>query len=130
MLRQAMPFADILGIEVVSASSAEVIATAEWSESRTTAGGVVHGGFLMAVADSVGALLAFLNVPLGATTSTIESKTNFLRPVSGGTITFTSTPVNIGSQVVVVQTDIVRADQKLAARTIQTQIVRQEAPRS
>lgn len=123
MIREAMPFAATLGIEVMSVTEGEVVATASWSADRTTSGGVLHGGFLMAVADSLGALLAFINLPSGATTATIESKTNFLRGVRSGVVTFVSTPVHVGSRTIVVQTDVTSDDGRLVARTTQTQAV-------
>ena len=75
------------------------------------------------VADSVGALCAFFNLPPGAGTSTIESKTNFFRAVPDGEVTITSTPIHAGRTPVGVETDIARADGKLVTRTIQTQAV-------
>ncbi|RPI25267.1 MAG: PaaI family thioesterase [Actinobacteria bacterium] len=123
MIRSAMPFAATLGIAVISAAPDEVVAAAGWTEDRTTGGGLLHGGYLMAVADSIGALAAFLNLPQGATTATIESKTNFLRAVASGTVTATATPVHVGSRTIVVQTDIIREDGALVSRTLQTQAV-------
>lgn len=83
----------------------------------------MHGGYLMAVADSVGAVCAFLNLPEGATTSTIESKTNFFRPVTSGNIRLVSTPVHVGRTVVAVQTDVTDDSGKMVSRTMQTQAV-------
>jgi uncharacterized protein (TIGR00369 family) len=123
LLREMMPFGAVLGLEAVSAEPSAVVARTQWTAERCTAGGILHGGFLMSVADSVGATVAFLNLPDGATTSTIESKTNLFRPVSEGTITATGTPVHVGRSTIVVQTDITRADGKLASRTVQTQAV-------
>ena len=83
--RAAMPFAGLLGVEIVSGSPEEVRARLPWDESRCTAGGILHGGALMGLADCSGGLCAFLNLPAHATgTATIESKTNFFRPVSQG----------------------------------------------
>lgn len=118
-----MPLSALLGLEVVSGGPERLVATGEWKPEHCTAGGLVHGGYLMALADSTGAMCAFLNLPEGATTATIESKTNFLRPVSSGTITFTATPVHVGRSQIVVQTDGTRDDGKLVARTTQTQAV-------
>jgi 1,4-dihydroxy-2-naphthoyl-CoA hydrolase len=123
MIRTAMPFTAALGIGVVSASPDEVVASAGWAEDRTTSGGLIHGGYLMAVADSVGALLAVLNLPAGATTATIESKTNFVRAVRSGVVTARATPVHVGSRTIVVQTDMTRDDGELVSRTTQTQAV-------
>lgn len=118
-----MPFTEMLGLEVLSGGPAGVVATGAWKPEHCTAGGVIHGGYLMAQADSVGAICAFLNLPDGAATSTIESKTNFIRPVSSGTVTFTATPVHVGRSVIVVQTDTTGDGGELIARTIQTQAV-------
>ena len=122
-IRRIMPFCDVLGLSVVSATPERVEATAEWAEERTTVFGGLHGGYLMAITDSVGALCASLNLPDGAGTSTIESKTNFLRPIMSGIATIVSTPVHVGRTTIVVQTQVVREDGKTAAVTTQTQMV-------
>ena len=85
--------------------------------------GGLHGGYLMAIADSVGAFCASLNLPEGAGTSTIESKTNFLRPVTGGTVGIVAMPIHVGRTTIVVQTEVVRDDGRPVSLTIQTQIV-------
>lgn len=118
-----MPFAETLGLEIESAGADRVVGRVAWAPERCTAGGVLHGGYLMAAADSVGAVCAFLNLSDGSTTSTIESKTNFLRPVRAGNVTVTAIPVHVGRTIIVVQTDCVRADGKLAARTVQSQAI-------
>lgn len=123
MVRQQMPFTELLGLEITSGQPEEVTARAEWRREYCTAGGMIHGGYLMAVADSVGALCAFLNLDEGSETSTIESKTNFFRPVSSGVMEFSATPVHIGRTIVVVQTDIVDERGKLVSRSTQTQAV-------
>jgi uncharacterized protein (TIGR00369 family) len=128
MVHGAMPFAGVLGIEVVSADHTGAVATVAWAPERCTAAGILHGGYLMAVADSVGALAASLHLPAGATTGTIESKTNFLRPCTGGTLTVTSEPIHVGRTTIVVQTDITQADGKLVTRTTQTQSVALPVP--
>ena len=128
MLHDAVPFTGVLGIEVVSADQTGAVATVDWAPERCTAAGVLHGGYLMAVADSVGAFAAFLHLPAGATTGTIESKTNFLRPCTAGTLTVTSTPIHVGRTTIVVQTDITREDAKLVTRTTQTQSVAMPVP--
>lgn len=123
MVHAQMPFSALLGLEIVTAGPDEVVATAPWRPEHCTAGGVMHGGYLMAQADSAGALCAFLNLPEGTTTSTIESKTNFMRPVTEGAVTLRSEPVHVGRSVIVVQTDSTREDGTLVARTTQTQNV-------
>ncbi len=122
-IRRIMPFCEVLGLTVVEASAEKVVATVEWAKERTTVFGGLHGGYVMAVADSTGALCAARNLPEGAGTSTIESKTNFLRPVTEGAVTVTSRPVHVGRTTIVVQTEVVRDDRKTAAITTQTQIV-------
>ncbi len=92
-LLRAMPFAERLGLRVESAAAEEVRGELDWSEELCTAGGVLHGGALIAAADSLGALCAFLNLPDGATTATLESKTNFFRAVRGGTVRLVSAPL-------------------------------------
>jgi 1,4-dihydroxy-2-naphthoyl-CoA hydrolase len=121
----AMPFAERLGLRVETATKDEVRGSLEWAEELCTAGGVLHGGALMAAADSVGALCAFLNLPEGATTATIESKTNFFRAVRGGTVSLIATPLHIGRTSIVVQTDLRDKSGKRVAIVTQTQAVQQ-----
>ncbi len=122
-VRQSMPFAAAIGLRDVLVSSEGVTAQADWAAEHCTANGILHGGYLMSLADTLGALCAGPHLPEGAGTTTTESKTNFLRPVTGGTVTITATPVNIGRTLIVVQTDITREDGKLVTRTTQTQLV-------
>jgi uncharacterized protein (TIGR00369 family) len=119
-----MPFAAALAIETIDASAAEVSARVAFDERLCTSGGVLHGGVIMSLADSTGALCAFLNLPSGAAgTTTIESKTNFLRAVRDGHIEARSQPLHAGRTVIVVVTDVVKGDGKLVARVTQTQAV-------
>ncbi|MQA16346.1 MAG: hotdog fold thioesterase [Pseudonocardiaceae bacterium] len=122
-LREVMPFAGVLGLEVVRAEPDGVVATAPWSPDRCTAGGLLHGGALMASADSVAALCAQLNLPDGAGTSTIEAKTNFLGAVRDGVITVTATPLHVGRSTIVVQTDVHDDGGRQISRSLQTQAV-------
>jgi uncharacterized protein (TIGR00369 family) len=123
-LHQAMPLCATLGMRGVLQTPEEVRVELDWSPDRTTTAGLLHGGALMALADSAGALCAFLNLPEGASgTSTIESKTNFLGAVKAGTVTATSRPLHVGSTTVVVETEVRRADGRLVAKTTQTQAV-------
>jgi uncharacterized protein (TIGR00369 family) len=119
----AMPFAERLGLRVETATKDEVRGSLDWTEELCTAGGVLHGGALIAAADSVGALCAFLNLPEGATTATIESKTNFFRAVRGGTVLLLATPLHVGRTSIVVQTDLRDEAEKRVAIVIQTQAV-------
>jgi 1,4-dihydroxy-2-naphthoyl-CoA hydrolase len=118
-----MPFASTLGIEVESVSPEEVVGAMAWREELCTAGGILHGGALMAFADTLGALCAFLNLPPGATTATISSSTNMLRPVRGGTVTGTARPIHAGRSVIAVRTDLHGDDQRLVAAVTQAQAV-------
>jgi 1,4-dihydroxy-2-naphthoyl-CoA hydrolase len=118
-----MPFAQELGVEVESAAKDEVRGRLGWTPERCTAGGVLHGGALMTLADSLGAICAFLNLPEGASTATIESKTNFFRAVRGGHVSAVSKPLHVGRTAIVVQTDLADADGKAVAVVIQTQAV-------
>ncbi|HEX6919359.1 MAG TPA: PaaI family thioesterase, partial [Actinomycetes bacterium] len=88
-----------------------------------TAGGVLHGGLLMALADATGAWCAFLNLPEGATTTTIESKTNFLRAVREGEVRAVARPLHLGRTMVVVDTELRDGQDRLVGRVTQTQAV-------
>jgi uncharacterized protein (TIGR00369 family) len=118
-----MPFAAGLGIELDAASAEEVVGRMAWSEERCTTGGVLHGGALMSLADSLGAVCAFLNLPPGAGTATISSSTNLTRAVRGGHVTATTRPVHVGRTVIVVQTQIRDDEDRLVAQVTQTQAV-------
>ena len=123
-VRTAMPFADTLGLEVLSASADEVTARIAWEERLTTAAGILHGGVLMGVADTVGAFCAYLNLPDGASaTATIESKTNFFAAVRSGVVEARSHPLHRGSRTIVVETDLFDEGGKHVARVTQTQAV-------
>jgi uncharacterized protein (TIGR00369 family) len=122
-LAELMPFAGHLGIEVVESSADRVEGRLPWAAHLCTSGGILHGGALMALADSVGALCAVLNLPDGAGTSTIESKTNFFRGVRDGHVTALATPLHTGRSTIVVQTDLLDAAGKRVARVTQTQAV-------
>src|SRR5690349_8722155 len=118
-----MPHADALGIGLSAADKERVVGTVAWAPERCTIGGLLHGGVLMAFADSLGAVCAFLNLPPGAGTSTIESKTNLFRGVRDGVVTGVSTPLHVGRTTIVVQTEVRDDADKLVSLTIQTQAV-------
>ena len=123
-LHEQMPLAATLGFEAVSASKEEVRGQVAWDASRCTSGGMIHGGLLMALADTTGAYCAFLNLPEGAAgTTTIESKTNFLRAVREGVIHASSKPLHAGRTVIVVDTELRDDKGKLVARVTQSQAV-------
>jgi 1,4-dihydroxy-2-naphthoyl-CoA hydrolase len=121
-----IPFASALGINVNEVTQELVTATMSWSEDKCTTGGIMHGGALMAFADTVGAVCAAVNLPPGAGTATIESKTNFFRAVRGGpenVVTARCTPLHIGRTTIVVQTNLTDDRGKLVAQVTQTQAV-------
>lgn len=123
-LRAVMPFAQILGLEVLRAGPDVVVARGRWAPELCTAGGVLHGGVLMASADSVAALCAQLNLPPDASgTSTIEAGTHFLSAVREGEFTVEATPVHVGRTTIVVQTDVLRGDGRRVSHSVQTQAV-------
>jgi uncharacterized protein (TIGR00369 family) len=124
--RARMPFAATLGLTDVAASRQQVEAMLAWDPALCTTMGTMHGGVLMALADSVGGYCAFLNLPQGAAgTTTIESKTNFLRAVRAGTVRATARPLHVGRTVIVVDTEVRDDEGRLVARTTQTQAVLQ-----
>ncbi|HSZ42203.1 MAG TPA: PaaI family thioesterase [Trebonia sp.] len=122
--RALMPFTATLGITVVRYEPAEVRARLPWAASLCTTGGVLHGGALMSLADSAGGACAYLNLPAGAAgTTTIESKTNFLRAVRSGYAEAVARPLHKGRTLIVVETDVVDDQGRLAARVTQSQLV-------
>lgn len=122
-LLATMPFAVACGVQIDSAEAHEVRGGLDWAPEKCTIGGGLHGGILMALADSLGAVCAFLNLPAGAGTSTIESKTNFFRAARQGRVTAVSTPLHVGRTTIVVQTDIRDENGKAVALVTQTQLV-------
>ncbi len=118
-----MPFAVSSGVRLDSASSSEVRGGVAWAPERCTSGGLLHGGALMLLADTLGAVCAFLNLPPGANTSTIESKTNFFRGLRAGQALAVATPLHVGRTTIVVQTDIRDSDGRRLALVTQTQAV-------
>jgi 1,4-dihydroxy-2-naphthoyl-CoA hydrolase len=123
-LHGLVPLSATLGIRLAEATSDAVRLELDWRAELCTAGGVLHGGVLMSLADTAGAVCAFLNLPADAEgTTTIESKTNLLAAVRSGTVTATATPLHVGSSLIVVETELRRDDERLVAKTIQTQAV-------
>jgi uncharacterized protein (TIGR00369 family) len=119
-----LPLARHLGIEIVEAEQKRVVARLTVTEAICTSGGILHGGAYMALADTAGAIGASLNLPEGANTTTIESKTNFLgsAPI-GVVVTAESTPVHVGRRSSVWQTRVTNPTGKLLALVTQTQLV-------
>jgi 1,4-dihydroxy-2-naphthoyl-CoA hydrolase len=121
-LLDLIPFAALIGIEPLEAGPELVRARIAWAPERCTAGGVMHGGALMALADTCGAVCAFLNLPEGAqATATIESKTNFLRAVREGHVTASTRPLHRGRTLIVLESELAREDGSLAAKVTQSQ---------
>jgi uncharacterized protein (TIGR00369 family) len=124
-----MPLCAHLGVRGVTWQPDLVELELDWNESLCTTGGILHGGVLMALADSAGAACAAVNLPEGAVgTSTIESKTNFLGAVKEGTVRATSRPLHTGSSTIVIETELRRADGRLVGKTTQTQSVLRPRP--
>jgi 1,4-dihydroxy-2-naphthoyl-CoA hydrolase len=119
-----MPFAADLGVRLEEAGPDRVIAVLPWVSRLCTTSGVLHGGALMALADSAGALVAFLGLPDGATTATITSTTQMFRPVTAGTVRAVAAPLHRGRTTVTVQTSMHDEAGKLVAQTTQIQAVR------
>lgn len=122
--QEMLPFAQLLGFRFVSAAPERVVAEMAVREELCTLPAVLHGGAIMAFADTLGAAGTILNLPAGAGTTTIESKTNFIAPAPVGTVvTGEATPVHRGRRTMVWQTRITTAEGKLVALVTQTQMV-------
>jgi len=118
------PFPRLMGMEVIEAGKERVRGKLAVRPDLCTAGHILHGGAIMAFADSLGAIGAFLNLPEGAGTTTIESKTNFIGAAKEGSLVLAeATPIHIGRRSSVWQTKITREDGKLVAIVTQTQMV-------
>lgn len=124
-LADLMPFSKLMGVQVTEATKEKVVGTLTVRPDLCTTNNIMHGGAMMAFADTLGAIAASMNLPEGANgTTTIESKTNFLRAVpEGATVTAETTPVNVGRRLSVWQTKLFREDGKPAAIITQSQMV-------
>lgn len=121
-IRDTMPFAKLIGAELLEVTPELVRGRMEWTPERCTAGGLLHGGALMALADGCGGICAFFNLPEGAVgTATIESKTNFMRGVREGVVLSATRPLHKGRTTIVLETELTREDGKLIAKVTQTQ---------
>ena len=119
-----LPFAALLGIRFTAASPDRIVAEMPVREDLCTRPAVLHGGVIMAFADTLGAAGTILNLPEGAGTTTIESKTNFLTAAPlGSVVTGEATPVHRGRRTMVWQTRITTPAGKLVALVTQTQLV-------
>jgi 1,4-dihydroxy-2-naphthoyl-CoA hydrolase len=123
---QQPPFAEFMGMKVTHVSPDRVTADLLVTEQLSNRNGVLHGGALMALADNLGGTAAVANLPPGAITTTIESKTNFFAGIALGDIAHAEcTPLHRGRTTTVWQTRVTRGDGKLAALVTQTQLVMQ-----
>jgi uncharacterized protein (TIGR00369 family) len=114
---------DHLGIEIVEASPERVVARLAIRDELRTVGGALHGGTLMAFADTIGAVATVLNLPAGAGTTTLESKTNFFAAGRSGTVRAETTPLHRGKRTMVWQTRVSDESGRMLSLTIQTQMV-------
>lgn len=119
-----IPLSVTLGITADVARPDEVVLSLDWAPSLCTGNDVLHGGVVMALADTAGGVCAFLNLPDGAGgTATIESKTNFLATTRSGTVKARTRPLHIAKRVIVLETEVRGDDDKLAAKVLQTQAI-------
>lgn len=117
-------FARLLGFRLISAEPDEILAEVPVTQDLANRNGVMHGGALMAMADNLGGTATMINLPAGKTTTTVESKTNFLRAVRVGDVAKAHcVPLHKGRTTMVWQTTITRGDGKVAAIVTQTQLV-------
>lgn len=124
LIQEAMPFCASLGVRAENYTAEQVALALDWAPGLCTTNGILHGGVVMALADSAGGACALLNLPEGSSgTATIESKTNFLGVVRSGTVTATATPLHVGGTTIVVETSVRDASGRLIAKVTQTQIV-------
>ena len=114
---------ELLGIELVELTRERVVAVLAIRDNLRTVGGALHGGTLMAFADTVGAVATVLNLPAGAGTTTLESKTNFFAAGRSGTVRAECTPLHRGKRTQVWQTRVTDESGRLLSMTIQTQMV-------
>jgi 1,4-dihydroxy-2-naphthoyl-CoA hydrolase len=124
-LAGVMPLCATLGIEAEEIGPERVVLSLAWRGELCTANGVLHGGVLMALADTAGATCAFLNLPEGASgTTTIESGTHFLGGVTGGRARVEARPLHRGRTTVVVESEVrTEGEDRLVAKVTQTQAV-------
>jgi 1,4-dihydroxy-2-naphthoyl-CoA hydrolase len=121
---EMLPFAELLGIEFVSVSPEKIVAEMTVREDLCTRPAVLHGGAIMAFADTLGATGTVLNLKPGAGTTTIESKTNFIAPAPVGTrVTGEATPIHRGRRTMIWQIRVTTSEGRLVALVTQTQLV-------
>ena len=119
------PFAKMMGVTMTLVPKERIEGELVVTPDHCTIPATLHGGAIMAMADNMGGIGAFLNMPAGSITSTVESKTNFLRAIPSGQKTkAVTTPVHLGRTLQVWKTELFREDGKLAAIVTQTQMIR------
>ena len=118
-----MPFTDLCEVVIDTFTPARVTGRVAWKEKFCTVNGNLHGGYLMSLADAIGAFLSVQHLPEGAGTSTISSSTNFLRPAPQALYSIVSTLVMAGRRTITVTTDVINPEGKVVSRTTQTQAV-------
>jgi 1,4-dihydroxy-2-naphthoyl-CoA hydrolase len=128
LIAATIPYAGALGITLDEAAPERACGRLAWSPERCTTSGVMHGGAIMSLADTVGAVCAFLNLPPGANTATVESATNFFRGVRGGTLHAQARPLHVGRSFITVRTELTDDEGRLVGQTTQTQAVIQPRP--
>jgi 1,4-dihydroxy-2-naphthoyl-CoA hydrolase len=122
--KQMLPFAELLGITFVNASPDKIVAEMIVRDDLCTRPAVLHGGAIMAFADTLGATGTIVNLPEGAGTTTIESKTNFVAPAPAGTrVIGEATPIHRGRRTMIWQTRVSTPEGRLIALVTQTQLV-------
>ena len=120
-----MPFATELGMTIEEASPERVVALLPWRAELCTMTGILHGGVLMSLADTTGAIVAFLGLADGQITATITSATHMFRPVSSGTVRAVAVPLHRGKTTATIQTSVFDDSDRLVAQTTQVQAIRQ-----
>ena len=117
-------FAHLLGFRLLSTDPDALVAEVAVTTELSNRNGVMHGGAIMAMADNLGGTATMINLPAGKTTTTIESKTNFMRPIRIGDVaTARAVPIHKGRKTMIWQTTITRGDGKVAAIVTQTQMI-------
>jgi 1,4-dihydroxy-2-naphthoyl-CoA hydrolase len=124
IVRSTMPLCDTLGVTASRFEPEAVVLHLDWRAELCTTGGLLHGGALMALADSAGGACAYLNLPADAAgTATISSTTCFLGAVKGGTVTATATPLHRGGSTIAMETALTDDTGRLVGKVTQTQAV-------
>jgi uncharacterized protein (TIGR00369 family) len=118
-----IPYATTLGMRLDEAAPELVRGRMTWSPALCTMAGAMNGGAIMSLADNIGALCAFLNLPAGAGTATVESATNLFRAVRDGTLHAAARPLHVGRSFIVVRTELTDDADRAVGQTTQTQAV-------